>query len=158
MALRKSIFIAIWFLITTIAWLALEKLIGFHDVYIQYHKYFTNFIMIPYLYIFNRGLKSFRLASGGTVSYLNSFGFGLICTVFVALVSPLALWVFETILNPNFYQSMIQYSVSHKMQTQIQANAYFNHDNYRNLMIYGNIAQGVIFSAIIAFFSSQNKN
>lgn len=157
MVLRKSIFIALWFLITTIAWLALEKLLGFHDVYIQYHQYFTNLVMIPYLYIFNRGLKSFRLASGGTVSYLNSFGFGLICTVFIALFSPLALWVFETILNPNFYQSMIHYSVSHKMQTQAQANAYFNHDNYRNLMIYGNIAQGVILSAIIAIFSSRKK-
>ena len=158
MILRKSIFIALWFLLATIAWLALEKLLGFHDVNIQYHQYFSNLIIIPYFLIFNRGITSYRKSSGGTVTYMNSFGFGLICTVFIALFSPLALWVFETILDPNFYQSMIQYTTSHKMQTTAQAMAYFNHDNYRNTMIYGNIAQGVVLSAILAFFSSKKKS
>jgi hypothetical protein len=51
-------------------------------------------------------------------------------------MSPFGLWIFETILNPNFYQNMIQYTVSHKYQSQAQANAYFNHENYRNLRLY----------------------
>jgi hypothetical protein len=52
---------------------------------------------------------------------------------------------------------MIQFSVANRYQNQAQAAAYFNHENYRNLMVYGNIAQGIIFSAIIATFSFRKK-
>ncbi len=157
MILRKSIFIALWFLLVTIAWLALEKLLGFHDVYIQYHTYFANLVLIPNIFIFNRAISGYRKSIGGTITYLQAFGFGLICTVFIVLFSPLALWVFETILNPNFYQSMIQYLVTQKHENQAETAKYFNHENYRNMMIYGNIVQGAVLSAIIAFFSSKKR-
>lgn len=157
MFFRKSLFIAFWLFLVSIAWLAMEKLLGFHDEFIQYHEYFTNFIIIPYILIYIRGIKGYRISEGGTISYLKALGFGLASTIFATAFSPFALWIFETILNPNFYQNMINYTVSHKLQSQAQALAYFNHENYRNLMIYGNIAQGVIFSAIIAFFSARKK-
>lgn len=158
MILRKSLLVAFWLFLVSIAWLAMEKLLGFHDQYIQYHQYFTNLIMIPYFIIFRRGIKSYRIAEGGSITFVKAFGFGLVCTLFTTVMSPLSLWIFETILNPNFYQNMINYTVSHKFQSQAQANAYFNHENYRNLMIYGNIAQGIIFSAIIAAFSARKKS
>ena len=157
MILRKSLLIAFWLFLVSIAWLALEKLLGFHDKYIQYHEYFTNIIILPYFLIYHKGLKGYRIAVGGTITFLKSFGFGLILTFFTTVFSPLSLWIFETILNPNFYQNMIQFSVANKYQNQAQATAYFNHENYRNLMVFGNIAQGMIFSAIIAAFSSRKK-
>lgn len=62
------------FALMTLAWIGMEKLIGFHDKYIEHHYIFTTFIIIPSVVIYALALIDIRKNYyGGKMTYVQGF-------------------------------------------------------------------------------------
>jgi len=66
-------------------------------------------------------------------------------------------YISYTFISPNFFRTIIQYYVEHKIQTQIQAENYFNLKSYILQGIFGALSMGTITAAIVSLFLRTKK-
>jgi len=155
MTFRKSLILAITYFFIFIIWKACEKLMGFHDDKINLYPLISDLILIPIVILYAIGFKSLRISLGGKIKFINALGFGLMASLFIVALTPMSVWIFDQFLNPNFYATMIQYQVKNHLSTLEIAQQSFNHENFKQSYIIGNIVTGSLLSAIMAFLSSK---
>lgn len=144
-----------WGLIFTVAaliWMVFEKLMGWHDENIEMHPYMTNIFAIVAIGVFVFALRAKRRQLGGSITWKEGFVTGILISVVVALLSPLAQWITSTVISPGFFPNAIKYAVEHGKSTQAEAEAYFNLKSYIIQGSLGGLVMGVATSAIVAFF------
>lgn len=151
---------AINFSIATLLWMILEHSLGWHDENIAKQVLYTNFFAFVAIAVYFLALKdkkdNFFM---GNMPFRQGFISGVILSIFIALLSPIVNFITFKYIAPNFFENMINYAVANKVQTQVQANAYFNLGNYIQQGIFGSLSMGVVTSAIISFFlKSKPKN
>lgn len=151
---------AINFSIVTLLWMILEHSLGWHDENIAKHALYSNlfaFVAIGiYFFALNEKKKNFFI---GNMTFRQGFILGVILSVFIAILSPIVNFITFKYIAPNFFEHMIDYAVSNKVQTQIQAEEYFNLKSYIMQGTFGSLSMGVVTSAIVAFFlKSKPKN
>ena len=130
------------FVVTTLLWLTLEKLLGFHDEKIAQHPIITNFFMIPAILVYLLALLDKRKKFyGGVMTYKQGFISGLIISIIVALCIPITQSIISYVITPDYYANAIAYSVESGGATQEEAEAYFNIKSY--------IIQGMLFTPVI---------
>ena len=149
---------AILFTLMMLAWMLFEKLAGLHDIHIDQHYIYTNFVMIPaiafYVFALLDKRKNFY---DGTMSYKQGFISGLIITIIVTIFSPLTQYITSTFITPDYFQNVIAYSVSKGEMTQLEAENYFNLNSYMVQVIIGTSIMGLITTAIVAIFTKRNR-
>ncbi|MBI2280601.1 MAG: DUF4199 domain-containing protein [Bacteroidetes bacterium] len=149
---------AIAFVIMMLLWMVLEKLTGLHDVHIDKHAFYSNFVMIPaiafYVFALLDKRKNFY---DGTMSYKQGFISGLIITIIVTIVSPLTQYITSTYITPDYFNNVIKYSVEKGMMTQTEAENYFNLNSYMIQAVIGTPFMGLITTAIVALFTKRNR-
>ncbi|GGD93886.1 DUF4199 domain-containing protein [Planktosalinus lacus] len=154
----KSIQIEIkWALIFTIVgllWMVLEKLVGLHDTYIDYHIYLTNLFAIPAIVMMVLALKDKKKNFfGGEMSYKQGMKSGILLSIFIGFLSPLAQWVTTNVITPDYFPNVIQRSVElGYYATTADAEAQFNYQNYAIQGALGAIVMGFITTAIVMIF------
>ncbi len=144
---------ALIFALTTLAWTAIEKTSGLHDVKIAQHEQYALFFTIPafVIYVFSM-LDKKRNGFGGKMSFRQGFGSGLLLSAFIALLSPLTMYLSLRVISPDFLGNMIRYIVEKGFMKQDQAELYFNLRSYIIQGIANSMGMGVFISAITAFF------
>ncbi|MBL8007014.1 MAG: DUF4199 domain-containing protein [Ignavibacteria bacterium] len=146
------------FIVMTLAWMILEKVIGLHDKYIDKHPVFTNFIAIPAVAVYVLALmdkkKNFY---SGVMTWKQGFMCGLIITLIITVVSPLTQIITSEIITPDYFPNAIKYSVSSGLLSQEEADKYFNLGNYIIQGLIGAPVMGIITSAVVAFFVRSKK-
>ena len=145
---------ALIFIGMMLLWMILERLFGFHDENIEYHPIVTNFIAIPAILIYVLALldkrKNFYL---GSMTYLQGLVSGLIITLIVTIFTPLTQYLTSTVITPDYFANVIDYSVKMGKMTQEEANAYFNLENYMVQATIGAPIMGIVTSLIVAIFT-----
>lgn len=141
------------FILMTLVWMILEKLIGMHDKYIDKHPVFTNFIAIPAVAVYVLALmdkkKNFY---SGVMTWKQGFMCGLIMTLIITVVSPLTQIITSEIISPGYFPNAIKYSVNTGLLSQEEADKYFNLGNYIVQGLIGAPVMGLVTSAVVAFF------
>ncbi len=145
---------AIIFVIISLLWMLLEKLVGLHSVHIDKHMYLTNLFAIPAIIVYVLALKGKKEKDfNGQMPYKQAFISGLIITAIVALFAPLTQWIISTVITPEYFPNVIAYSVESGYHKSLEeAEAYFNLKNYVVQSVIGAFVMGVLTSAIVAFF------
>lgn len=136
-------------------WMLLERLFGLHDKHIDKHQYLTMLysIVAIALYVFAL-LDKRKNFYNGVMTYKQGFKTGLIITLIVTLFSPLTQWIISSVITPDYFKNVIQYSVEtgyHK--TVSDAEAQFNLRNYMIQSTLGALIMGIVTSAIVAIFT-----
>lgn len=146
------------FLVTTLAWMALEKALGWHDEKIADHATYTNIFAIPAIaiYIFAL-LDKKKNYYHGRMTYKKGFLAGLIITLIIALFSPLTQYITSTLITPDYFSNVIEYAVSSGKMTQPDAEAFYNLKSYMVQSVIGAAIMGIITSAVVALFT-QSKS
>ncbi|MFY0643124.1 MAG: DUF4199 domain-containing protein [Bacteroidia bacterium] len=145
------------FIIATILWMVLEKAVGLHDVHIEKHPTYTMLYLIPAILIYVFALRSKRIKDfGGIMTYKQGFITGLIMTAIVTIFSPLTQWVISEIITPDYFDTVIAYTVEHGMKSQEEAEAYFNLKSYMIQSTIWSAVMGIVFSAIVAIFTRKS--
>jgi hypothetical protein len=156
--IRIEIKWAFFFVLMLLAWMYLEKMFGFHDKHIDKHHIITNFVAIPAILVFYFALRDKRKNYyNGVMSYKQGFISGLLITFFVTFISPLTQMITSTVITPEYFPNVIEYSVSKGFKTQDEAEAYFNLGNYIVQGLIGAPIMGIITTAIVALFTMKRK-
>lgn len=144
---------ALIFILSMLAWMFFEKSMGWHDEKIADHATYTNFFAIPAILVYVLALldkkKNFY---SGVMSYKQGVISGLIITVIVTVLSPLAQYITSTIITPDYFPNVIEYAVSSGKMTQSDAEAYFNINSYMIQSVIGALVMGLVTSLIVAIF------
>ncbi len=147
---------AILFSIASILWLGIERLLGWHDELISQHYLLTNIFAIVAILVYVLALRDKRdNYYGGVMSWKQGFIAGCIMSLFVALLTPVALYISINYVSPNYFPNMIEYSVENypdSYPTRADAEAYFSLSNYIMQSAIFAVIVGVITSAIVAVF------
>ncbi|MTB52010.1 DUF4199 domain-containing protein [Lewinella sp. W8] len=145
-----------WALIFTgmmFLWMIGERLTGLHDVHIDKHPIFTNFVAIPAIIIFVLALREKRDKDlDGKMTWMQGFISGLIISVIIAVLSPLMQFITLTYVSPQYFENAIAYSVESGNATQEEAESFFNLNSYLIMGAIGSIFMGMVTSAIVAIF------
>lgn len=144
---------AIVFTIMTLAWMLLEKTLGWHDEKIANHFWIT-LLFLPFaIFMFVLAIREKRRRFyQKSITWKQAFYSGVILSVFIAALSPLAQYITYNYITPKYFINVIDYSVTNKLMTFKAANEYFNITNYSMQVAVGVLLGGTIMSAIIAFF------
>ena len=133
---------ALIFIVMMLSWMVLERVTGLHDVHIDKHYIYTNFVAILAIIVYVLALLDKRKNFySGVMSYKQGFMAGLIITLIVTAFSPLTQYITSTIISPDYFANVINYSVTEGLMTQTEAEAYFNIKSY--------LVQVIIFTPIM---------
>lgn len=144
---------SIVFTIMTLAWMLLEKTLGWHDEKIANH-YWITLLFLPFaifMYVLAIREKRRRFYHK-KITWKQAFYSGVMLSVFTAALSPLAQYITHNYITPEYFINVREYSVTNKLMTFEAANDYFNITNYSMQVALGILIGGSIISAIIAFF------
>jgi hypothetical protein len=145
---------ALIFAVMTMAWMYMEKLLGWHDQKIADHASLTNFVAIPAiaLYVFAL-LDKRKNYYGGHMSYAQGFMTGLIMTAIVTILSPLTQYIVSTYITPSYFPNAIRHAVQTNAMSEEKANEYFSLSNYIMQGLIGAPVMGLLTTLIVAIFT-----
>jgi hypothetical protein len=144
---------AILFTIVMLLWMLFEKTMGWHEEQIADHQWLTLFFAPFAILMYVLALREKRRrVYAGKITWLQGFVSGLILSIFVALLSPLAQYITHNYITPEYFNNVIEYSVTNDMMTREKANAYFNINNYIWQSAIGAFGFGTLTAAVVAIF------
>ena len=136
----------------------MEKLTGLHDVHIDQHAIYTNFVAIPAIIVYVLALLDKRKNFyGGVMTYKQGFISGLVITLIVTLFSPLTQYITTEFITPDYFINIINYSVSEGKMTQVEAEEFFNLKSYLMQVIIATPIMGIVTTAIVAIFTKKKN-
>ena len=149
---------AIIFSFVTLLWMILEHSLGWHNENIAKHAVYTNIFAVVAIAAYVMAIKDKKdNFFVGNMSFKQGFMSGVILSIFIALLSPIVNFITFKFIAPDFFENFINYTVTNKIQTQIQASAYFNLKSYLLQGFFGSLSMGVVTSAIVALFLKSKK-
>ena len=144
---------ALIFVVMMLLWMVMEKLMGFHDVNIAKHSIITNFVAIPAIIVYVIALKDKKNNDyNGTMTYKEGFISGLIISLIVTIFTPLSQYITSTLITPDYFENVIQFTVAMNIMSQEKAESYFNLQNYIIQSTFATPIMGIITTAAVAFF------
>ena len=158
-SLRVEIKWAFLFSIVVLLWMVLERVVGLHDKYIDYHLYLTNLFAIPAIVMMVLELKEKKRKDyGGRMTYVQGLISGTILSVFIALLSPVTQWITSYVITPHYFSNVINRSVElGHYKTTAEAQEHFNFANYVQQGMIGAFVMGVLTTAIVMIFLKSKK-
>ena len=147
------------FIGSLLLWMLLERLIGLHDKHIDKHQYLTMLYSLVaialYVLAFLDKRKNFYK---GLMTYKQGFITGLIITIIVTIFTPLTQWIISSVITPDYFKNVIQYSVKTGYHKSIaDAEAQFNLINYIIQSTIGALIMGIVTTAIVAIFTRRKS-
>lgn len=145
------------FTLAALAWLALERITGLHEQYIDKHATYTNLFSIVAITIYVLALLDKRKNFyGNYMTWKQGFFSGVIISVVLAILSPLGQWISHTLIAPDYFKNIISYAVSENMMSRTEAESYFSLGNYILQSSVFALIVGIITSAVVAYFVKKN--
>lgn len=141
------------FMLATLLWNLLERLLGFHSDKIDQHATVTMFFMIPAIVIYVLALRDKRNNDlGGKMTYKQGLIAGLIITLVVTILTPLSQYLAVEVVSPDYFPNMIEHSVATDKLSQEDAQAYFSLQNYMVQSLLFAPMAGIVTTLIVALF------
>jgi hypothetical protein len=132
----------------------LERLVGLHGQYIEHHAVYTNFFAIIAIGIYVLALLNKRKHYyGGQMSYVQGVQTGLIMTLFIVLLVPVAQYLTHNVITPDYFNNVAELAVSSGQLTEAEAKAYFSVSHYIQLSMIMAAVMGLVTSLVVAFFT-----
>ncbi len=141
------------FTVCGLAWMYLEKMLGWHDELISKHPIYTMLFSVVAIALFIFALKDKKKNYfQNQMDWKQGFLSGCIVSLIVALLSPMSQYITSEIISPNYFQNAINFAVDNNRMSLESAEAYFNLKSYIFQGAYGAMSMGIVTSAIVAYF------
>jgi hypothetical protein len=141
------------FILVGLIWMIFEKAMGWHDVHIDKHAtysmFFAPFAIAVYVFALLDKKRNFY---GGRMTYLQGLVSGLLVTLVVVILSPLSQYITSAYITPDYFNNVIEYSVSTGKMERQAAEDYFSLNSYMIQSVIGAAVMGLITSVIVAIF------
>jgi quercetin dioxygenase-like cupin family protein len=134
-------------------WMTIERIAGLHSSKLDMQQIVTTFILVPSFVIYILALRDKkRNTYKGKITFKQSFVSGLWLTIFIVLLSPVNQIITTTIISPDYFSNLTEYTVRNGIMTQEQAQEQFTNVNYIIQSVIGGLITGLLFTTIISFF------
>ena len=155
---RTEIKWVVLFSIASIFWIAAEKIIGLHDLYISKQLLISYFFTVPTILLYVLAIREKKsVFYKGQISWQQGMVSGVYLSFGIAILSVLVQIASFKIVSPIFFDNMIKHMVTTKTMTTEAATDYFNLMSYCKQSIFGSLSVGVVLSAIVAYFVQTKK-
>lgn len=145
---KWAVIISIIFL----AWMTLEKQLGYHDEKIKWQMFFTMLIIFPNFILYFLAVRDKKQNYyNGQMSWKQGFISGVVVSFIVVIFSPFTQFITHEFITPNYFDKLIALSVQSKRLTLEEAKNYFNLSAYIWQSISGGLSFGVVIGAIVAY-------
>ncbi len=148
-----------WGVIFTVAmliWMAIERMMGWHDEHIDQHATMSIIFAVIAVAIYVFALLDKRKNDlNGTMTWSQGFVSGFWVTMVIVVLSPLAQLLTHTVITPDFFNNIIAYTVQSSHMTQEEAESYFSMSSYLIQSAGGALALGIVTSAVVALFTKR---
>lgn len=143
---------AIVIMIISLAWMTLEKQLGFHDEKLKWQVFFGMLIIIPNFALYFLALRDKKKNYyNGEMNWKQGFISGVVISFIVVIFSPFTQFITYEFIVPNYFEKMVALSVESKRLTEEEAKSYFN----LSAAIWQNISSvlsyGIVLGAIVAY-------
>lgn len=145
------------FSLVSLGWVTAEYLAGFHDRSIASHAIVSVFFMVPAVGMMYLAIREKRRLAGGRIGFVAALLCGIGVSVTVAVLAPLQEYIFHRLINPNFFERMIEYSTGSGKMTMEQARSYFTLRSYMMQSSMGAIGMGWVTSVVLAFLMRERS-
>jgi hypothetical protein len=141
------------FFLSGLAWMVLEKSLGWHDRLIEQHATYTLLyaplaIFIYVIALWEKKKKTYR----GRMTFFQGFLSGLVITLVVVLLTPLSQYISHSLISPDYFANIIQLTVSAGEMTLQEAEAYFNLMNYTTMSVFFAAGMGLLTTVVVMIF------
>lgn len=141
------------FSVVSLLWMYLENALGWHDELIAKHAIYTNFFGIVAIVIYVLALLDKRKNFfEGKMNWSQGFISGIVVSIVVAILTPLAQYITHTFVTPDYFPNIIDHAVERGSMTREAAEEYFNLTSYILQSFFFALVVGVVTSAIVALF------
>lgn len=140
------------FFTVALGWMYLEKLMGWHGEKIDQQATYTLLFIPIAILMYVLALREKKHKNNGLLSWKEGFKAGLVVALVVAILSPLSQLIVHKVISPEYFDTVIKYSVDNGFLTQEQAETNFNLKSYMLQSVIGAIGAGAITSAIVSIF------
>ncbi|WP_322406454.1 DUF4199 domain-containing protein [Idiomarina sp. PL1-037] len=141
------------FIVVSMLWVLIARLVGLHDNYIAYHSTYSNFFALIAIAIFVLALREKREKDlNGSMTWMQGFISGLIVAIVVAILTPVSQWITHVIISPNYFENISNFAVSEGGMDAEQAEIYFTLGSYIIQSMLFALVIGTITAALVAVF------
>jgi hypothetical protein len=141
----------------SIAWVYLEKYLGYHDEYISSQAIFSFWLMIPQILVYALAIREKReLYYKGEITWQKAFISGVVLTAVIGGLSPASIYTMTEIVTPEFFSNIIEVRAAQGIPREGLVQIY-NLNTYISQAIFNNLGSGVFFSAITALVLKNKK-
>lgn len=135
-------------------WTALERLCGLHDEHIARVRFYTNFFIIPLIFLYLAALiDKRRIDYNGQITFRQGFRTGLVLTAILAALSPLTQYVIAKVVSPHFFENAIALVVSQDLIPEEEARKFFSLGNYIRHSILTTPLFGMLITLFVAIIA-----
>lgn len=146
------------FTVASLLWAVIEKLSGLHGAHIGKQPVYSLLFAIPAIFIFFLALRDKKKNFfGGQMSWKQGMISGMILSVFIAVLSPVAIWIAYTVVSPDYFANAVNYYTQTHTMTQTQAELYFTLAAFMKKGVADALSMGVITSAVVALIVQSKK-
>lgn len=139
-------------------WMLMERLVGLHDVHIDQHAIYTNFVAIPAVLIFVLALRDKKRSfHGEKMSYKQALKTGFVMSLVLTVLSPILQVITVEFITPEYFGNVIEYAVEMEKMTREEAEAYFNTKSYVIQSLIGTPVMGIATTLIVGLFVRTKK-
>lgn len=130
-------------------WIYIEKYLGLHDEYIDYHSIVGLVILLPLCLVIFLNLKEKREEYyKGKMSWQKAFFSGVLVSLLIAGLSPGPIFVMTEYVSPDFFEIAMTKSSEKGVSSEL-TKQFFNLNSYIRQAIMFYLAFGVMISAIV---------
>ena len=141
------------FFLSGLAWMVLEKNLGWHDRLIEQHATYTLLYAPLAIFIYVIALwEKKKKTYGGRMTFLQGLVSGLLITLVVVVLTPLSQYISHGLISPDFFPNIIQFRVNSGKMTLQEAEAYFDLMNYTTQSIFFAGVMGILTTVVVMIF------
>lgn len=147
-----------FFTLLNFLWLYAERFFGWHSSGASQYSVYSMIMVIPQIVVtyLNMKEKSEKFFDGN-IEWRKAFFSGAVLSVIIAALSPVIVFAMTEFVSPDFVTIAIEQSVEKGME-ESSAHSLYNMNSLSKQAMFGNLATGVFWSAILALFFKKKKH
>lgn len=143
---------ALIFILLFLAWMTLEKEMGYHDINIKWQPVFNLLFIFPTFILYVLALlEKKKKYYQDQMSWKQGMITAIIISFIIVFLSPITQFIIHEIISPDFLNNTINYTVSQKKLTLTQAKEYTTLTSSIWKNISDGLSFGVVIGAIVAY-------
>jgi hypothetical protein len=146
------------FSLASLLWISIAKPLGLLSTHLDKFPIYSMLFFVPAFLIWYWALKAIKTkAFNNSINFKEAFIVGLIITIIATAFVPVVQLIFHKLVEPNYFNIMIEQAKSKGGSSAEEAEAIFNLKSYMIQSVIASLLAGVFTSAIIALIVKNKK-